>query len=147
VWRPIDDHSGEDIETFIQDGAAHRSYHPASSQQPISLTHWLAATIEAEIPNLPFDYFTMHGLCWALMLRLKDPFDTATGAAFTKQWSAQKHNLPFVVGFVFATAAGRQNITQLAVPTDRLLMLATETMERFLEEGNGEVVVGKERKL
>jgi hypothetical protein len=55
--------------------------------------------------------------------------------------------VPFVVGFVFATAAGRQNITQLAVPTDRLLMLATETMERFLEEGNGEVVVGKERKL
>ena len=70
------------------------------------LIHRLAATIEAEMLDPTFDYFAMHDQCWALMLRLKDALDAVTGSAFTKQWSAQKDNLPFVVEFVFSTAAG-----------------------------------------
>lgn len=50
---------------------------------------------------------------------------------------AQEKNLPFVVGFVFSTAAGKAGIDKTAVPTAVLLKCATGEVERWLGEGKG----------
>jgi hypothetical protein len=145
--RPV---IGEDIHGFITEGEAHRSHHTrtnGASHLRLPLIHKLAATIEAEIPDITFDYFAMHDKCWELMLRLKDAFDNVIGADLTRQWSAQQSNLPFVVGFVFSTAAGRKDIDTKGVPSEQLLVLAAGTVGRFLEEGNGKVIVDKERRF
>lgn len=85
----------------------------------------------------------MHDKCWELMMRLRDAFVSVVGADFTRQYTAQQSNLPFVVGFVFATAAGKNVDGKAGVASDQLLVLAAETTATFLEEGNGRVIVSR----
>lgn len=134
--------SGEDIEDVFQQGAMQRAHH-ISPPENLSIIPKLAAIIQAEAPDITFDYVTMHQRCWDLMLRLKDAFDEVTGAEFGRQWAAQQKNLPFVVGFVFSTAAGRKDIDTKGAPNERMLNIAAETVEGFLGEGNGEGCVGR----
>jgi hypothetical protein len=81
------------------------------------------------------------------MERLKEAFDPIISEKSGKQWSAQKQNLPFVVGFVFSTAAGRNDVETKGVPSEELLKIAAKEMKGFLEDGKGNVIVGKARKI
>jgi hypothetical protein len=99
------------------------------------------------MPAIAFDYFAMHDQCWAFTERLRNAFGSIISETSSKQWSSQKHNLPFVVGFVFPTAAGRKDIQTKNVPSEELLNIAAKEMKGFLEEGKGNVIVGKTRKI
>ncbi|KAI1523557.1 hypothetical protein PtrSN001C_011401, partial [Pyrenophora tritici-repentis] len=63
------------------------------------------------------------------------------------QWENQKDNLPFIVGFVFSTAAGRKDIETKGLPNEELLKTVTGVMNAFLEEGKGTVITGQPRKI
>lgn len=58
---------------------------------------------------MTFDYFTMHDTAWALLAELKEEFTRLVGVEFL-QYVPQEHKLPFVVGSVFSTAAGREGV-------------------------------------
>jgi hypothetical protein len=135
----------EKIDTVTKDGTPVPSN--TTPNQQASIINKLALTIEAEIPALKFDYFAMHDQCWAYMERLKEAFDPIISEKSGKQWSAHKQNLPFVVGFVFSTAAERKDIETKGVPSGELLNIAVGVMNDFLKEGGGNVIVGKERKI
>jgi len=48
--------------------------------------------------------------------------------------------MPFVVGFVFSTAAGKKDIETDGVPSEELLKIAAQVTGKFLEEGKGSVI-------
>jgi len=105
----------------------------------------MATALHAEAPEITFDYFTMHDLCWELMERMKEQFSPIIAAKSGKQWEAHKSNLPFVVGFVFSTAAGKKDIETDGVPSVELLKIAVQVTEKFLEEGKGSVITERGR--
>jgi hypothetical protein len=89
----------------------------------------------------------MHDLCWELLERLKGRFSPIIADRSGKHWEAQKSNLPFVVGFVFSTAAGKKDIETNGVPSETLLNIAVEVTREFLEEGKGCVITDGGRKM
>ncbi|KAI1593325.1 hypothetical protein PtrCC142_011379, partial [Pyrenophora tritici-repentis] len=142
-----------------------------------SVIHMLAAAIEVEIKDITFDYFAMHDICWELLGRMRNecpemstsksswldsyrlqitdniearaqwhcrPYIAERSAT---QWENQKDNLPFIVGFVFSTAAGRKDIETKGLPNEELLKTVTGVMNAFLEEGKGTVITGQPRKI
>ncbi|KAI4713823.1 hypothetical protein J4E89_001271 [Alternaria sp. Ai002NY15] len=135
--------TAEAIEDAIKDGASHHSSLAAVAptiQRQTHIIQKLATALHAEAPEITFDYFTMHDLCWELMGRMKERFSPIIAAKSGKQWEAQKSNLPFVVGFVFSTAAGKKDIETDGVPSEELLKIAAQVTKKFLEEGKGSVV-------
>ena len=71
---------------------------------------------------------------------MKEKFTPVMADRARKQWEAQKHNLPFVVGFVFSTAAGRADVETKGVPSEHLLRNAADVMNDFLKEGKGSAI-------
>ncbi|KAH7117359.1 hypothetical protein EDB81DRAFT_818257 [Dactylonectria macrodidyma] len=64
---------------------------------PTVLIRKLALTIHAEIPDIVFNYFTVYNSAWNFLTELKEEFTRLLG-------------LPYVVGYVFFTAAGRRGL-------------------------------------
>ncbi|KAM0441305.1 hypothetical protein ACHAPT_000614 [Fusarium lateritium] len=106
---------------------------------PASLIEKLASEIDAEIPKLTFDHFTLHNTAWALLTELKDDFTRIFGVDFLR-YIPRESVLPFVVGYVFSTAAGRKDVQESAEPVDTMIDAAGEYVGRFLAEGRGRVV-------
>ena len=140
--------TAEAIEDAIEEGASHHSslarVIPTIRREP-HIIQKLATALQAEAPEITFDYFTMHDLCWELLGRLKTQFSPIIAAKSGKQWEAPKSNLPFVVGFIFSTAAGKKDIEMDGVPSDELLNIAAQVTEKFLEEGKGSVITKRGR--
>ncbi|KAA8624390.1 hypothetical protein PtrSN002B_011289 [Pyrenophora tritici-repentis] len=107
----------------------------------------LAAAIEVEIKDITFDYFAMHDICWELLGRMRNECRPYIAERSATQWENQKDNLPFIVGFVFSTAAGRKDIETKGLPNEELLKTVTGVMNAFLEEGKGTVITGQPRKI
>ncbi|EDU44421.1 conserved hypothetical protein [Pyrenophora tritici-repentis Pt-1C-BFP] len=112
-----------------------------------SVIHMLAAAIEVEIKDITFDYFAMHDICWELLGRMRNECRPYIAERSATQWENQKDNLPFIVGFVFSTAAGRKDIETKGLPNEELLKTVTGVMNAFLEEGKGTVITGQPRKI
>ncbi|KAL8815125.1 MAG: hypothetical protein Q9223_005709 [Gallowayella weberi] len=109
------------------------------------LINSLAAAIAMEIPNLEFDYFAMHNQCRELLVRLQTDLEKVTGPELTKKYMSQgRHNIAFVVGFVFASAAGKKGIVTTTVPSTRLMEIAAETFKQWLLEEQSGVIGGTE---
>ncbi|KAL1799343.1 hypothetical protein ACET3X_003380 [Alternaria dauci] len=138
--RPI---TAEAIENAIEEAARHHSSLASVAstirKQP-HVIQKLAIALQAEAPEITSDYFTMHDLCWDLMERMKEQFRPIIAEKSGKQWEAQKSNLPFVVGFVFSTAAGKKDIETKGVPSEELLNIAVEVTKNLLDEGKGTVI-------
>ncbi|EFQ90850.1 hypothetical protein P3342_004295 [Pyrenophora teres f. teres] len=128
-----------------------RSHHDAadapSGLRQDSVIHKLAATIEVEIEDITFDYFAMHDICWELLGKMRDECRLYIAERSATLWESQKEHLPFIVGFVFSTAAGRKNIETKDVPNQELLKTVTDVTNAFLEEGKGIVITGRQRKI
>ncbi|KAI4705545.1 hypothetical protein J4E81_000428 [Alternaria sp. BMP 2799] len=140
--------TAETIEDEIKEGARHHSSLAAvmpAIQRQTHVIQKLATALHAEAPEITFDYFTMHDLCWELMERMKEQFSPIIAAKSGKQWEAHKSNLPFVVGFVFSTAAGKKDIETDGVPSIELLKIAVQVTKKFLEEGKGNVITERGR--
>ncbi|CAA9959252.1 hypothetical protein PTMSG1_02768 [Pyrenophora teres f. maculata] len=128
-----------------------RSHHDAadapSGLRQDSVIHKLAATIEVEIEDITFDYFAMHDICWELLGKMRDECRLYIAERSATLWESQKEHLPFIVGFVFSTAAGKKNIETKDVPNQELLKTVTDVTNAFLEEGKGIVITGRQRKI
>ncbi|KFH43143.1 hypothetical protein ACRE_060800 [Hapsidospora chrysogenum ATCC 11550] len=97
---------------------------------PAGLIRTLAEDINAEVADLDFDIFTLHNKTWDLLQRMRD---------HTRELYDQ---LPLIVGYVLATAAGRIDVNAgpPQAQRDDLLLVAGRIMRQFLEEGHGRVV-------
>ncbi|CAN9087734.1 unnamed protein product [Alternaria alternata] len=69
--------TAETIENAIEEGERHHSSLASVAPTIRRQTHViqkLATALQAEAPEITFDYFTMHDLCWELMERMKEQF-------------------------------------------------------------------------
>lgn len=141
------------VEEWISQGAEGRSHHsssPSTTDLPPSsskdkkhftpLLHRLAAAIASEIPDVTFDYFTMHDNCWAVLLLIKAEIDKMQGPTWSQQYKVDGQNLPFVVGVAFSAAAGKLDVERDISPSMDLLQGEAKVLQRWLEEGNGSVI-------
>jgi hypothetical protein len=120
---------------------------PLCQAKDRSIINKLASIIECEIPALTFDYFAMHDQCSAYLELLKEAFDSVIPEKDGKKWCSQKQVLPVIVGFVFSTVAGMKDHETKGVPSEELLNIAADVIKRFLGEGEGSKVTGRERRI
>ncbi|KAF5618841.1 hypothetical protein F25303_12949 [Fusarium sp. NRRL 25303] len=108
---------------------------------PSGLIEQLAQVANSEITRISFNYFTMHNIAWSLLTDLKGAFTAEVGPEFLK-YIPSEDQLPFVVGYVFSTAAGHgsTDVRERGVGNDRFLNVATEVMDEFLHEGKGKII-------
>lgn len=108
---------------------------------PTVLIRKLALNIHAEVPDIVFNYFTMHNSAWKFLTELKEEFIRLWGAGFL-QYVPTEDKLPYVVGYVFSTAAGRTGLTSedKGEAVDAGIDAAAKLMRKFLEDGRGRVV-------
>lgn len=108
---------------------------------PAALIRKLALNIHAEVPDIVFNYFTMHNSAWNFLTELKEEFTRLFGAGFL-QYIPTEDKLPYVVGYVFSTAAGRTGLTSddKGEAVDAGIDAAAKVMRKFLEDGHGRVV-------
>ncbi|KAH7167959.1 hypothetical protein DER46DRAFT_574814 [Fusarium sp. MPI-SDFR-AT-0072] len=78
---------------------------PAVPKSPSGLIEQLAHVIQSEIPRISFNYFLMHKAAWYILKDLKRALTAEIGPSFRK-YIPSEDKLPFVVGYVFSTAAG-----------------------------------------
>ncbi|EWZ41146.1 uncharacterized protein FOBCDRAFT_291185 [Fusarium oxysporum Fo47] len=83
----------------------------------------------------------MHNIAWSLLTDLKRALTAGVGPEFLT-YVPFEYQLPFVVGYIFSTAAGHGNsdVRERSVGNDRFLNVATEAMDVFLYEGKGNVI-------
>ncbi|VTT75541.1 unnamed protein product [Fusarium fujikuroi] len=108
---------------------------------PSGLIEQLAQVVNSEIPRISFDYLTMHNIAWSFLTDLKRAFTAEVGPKFLN-YIPSEDQLPFVVGYVFSTAAGHgsTDVRERGVGNDRFLNVATEVMDEFLHEGKGKII-------
>ncbi|KAI1042720.1 hypothetical protein LB505_001120 [Fusarium chuoi] len=108
---------------------------------PSGLIEQLAQVVNSEIPRISFNYFTMHNIAWSLLTDLKRAFTAEVGPGFLK-YIPSEDQLPFVVGYVFSSAAGHgsTDVRERGVGNDRFLNVATEVMDEFLHDGKGKII-------
>ncbi|KAG7415983.1 hypothetical protein Forpe1208_v006717 [Fusarium oxysporum f. sp. rapae] len=78
---------------------------PAVPKSPSGLIEQLAHVIQSEIPRISFNYFLMHKAACYVLKDLKRALTAEIGPSFRK-YIPSEDKLPFVVGYVFSTAAG-----------------------------------------
>ncbi|KAK3326747.1 hypothetical protein B0H66DRAFT_589295 [Apodospora peruviana] len=98
----------------------------AEANTPAGVIRELALAIQAEIPEITFDYFAMHAQCF-----IQAP-DQAQG---------QENLLHLAVGYVFSTASGHTDFKEKTFGTRALLDAAVDVMTKFLKEGNGDKII------
>ncbi|CAH0028290.1 unnamed protein product [Clonostachys rhizophaga] len=102
---------------------------------PSQLVRHIAEAIEGERAELSFNYFAMHDSVWKLLEEIRKQIVDAFGAEMAPL--PEEKDLPFVVGYVFATASGRKGVQETGQPTDDLINIATEVVAQFLKDGKG----------
>lgn len=102
------------------------------------LIRTLAENIHAEVAELSFDYFTMHNKAWAFLVSIKDVFVKMFGTRIS-QYLDQETQLPYVVGYIFKVAAGRDTLSDRE-GEESVLNLAAEILRTFLLNGHGRVI-------
>lgn len=92
-----------------------------------------------DVPKITFDLFTLHNTAWDLLTELKAEFTEIIGPELLN-YVPREELLPYVVGYVFSTAAGRQDIETKSESVDTLIDAAAKHVGEFLAEGRGRVV-------
>ncbi|KAI8719775.1 hypothetical protein NCS52_00759500 [Fusarium sp. LHS14.1] len=106
---------------------------------PAGLIEKLALDVHDDVPKITFDLFTLHNIAWDLLTKLKGEFTKVMGTEFLR-YVPREELLPFVVGYVFSTAAGRPDIETKTESKDILINAAGRFVKGFLEKGKGTVV-------
>jgi hypothetical protein len=108
---------------------------------PAGLIRTLALDINAEVADLNLDICTRHNKAWDLVQRLRDHTRELYGPLIDLS-VPRPDQRPLILGYIFATAAGRVDVN--AGPPqeqrDDLLLAAGRIMRQFQEEGHGSVV-------
>ncbi|KAM6532461.1 hypothetical protein FSOLCH5_001884 [Fusarium solani] len=108
---------------------------------PAGLIEKLALDVRDDVPKITFDFFTLHNTAGDLLTKLKAKFTKIMGPEFLK-YVPREELLPYVAGYVFSTAAGRQDIETKTESVDILIDAAARFVEGFLAKGKGRVVKG-----
>ncbi|CAG9992199.1 unnamed protein product [Clonostachys byssicola] len=107
---------------------------------PSQLVRHIAEAIEGERAELSFNYFAMHDTVWKLLEEIRKQIVDTFGAEAAPL--PEEKDLPFVAGYVFATASGRKGVQETGQPTDDLINIAAEVIAQFLKDGKGHSVKG-----
>ncbi|RSM00094.1 hypothetical protein CEP52_009325 [Fusarium oligoseptatum] len=100
---------------------------------PAGLIEKLALNVHDDVPKITFDLFTLHNTAWDLLTKLKAEFTKIMGPEFLK-YVPREELLPYVAGYVFSTAAGRQDIETKAESVDTLINAAGRLMAELQKE-------------
>ncbi|KAF4483427.1 hypothetical protein FAGAP_11816 [Fusarium agapanthi] len=113
----------------------------AVPKTPSGQIEQVAQVVNEQIPRIAFNYFTMHTVAWSLLTDLKRAFSYAIGPEFL-HYVPNENLLPYVVGYVFATAAGRGglDVRQQREGNERLFDTAGDVLLEFLNKGKGRVI-------
>ncbi|KAH7111944.1 hypothetical protein B0J13DRAFT_659526 [Dactylonectria estremocensis] len=97
---------------------------------------------------ISFDYFTMHNTAWAFLGELKKEFTRLRGTQFL-QYVPAEDKLPFVVGYVFSTAAGRTGFAneERGDSVEDLINAAGKVLCDFLTKGHGRAVENRSKTI
>ncbi|KAF2125277.1 hypothetical protein P153DRAFT_434374 [Dothidotthia symphoricarpi CBS 119687] len=112
----------------------------------VQLQSILRAGLQAEILELGFDYLTLHRFCWRLLRAVKDKCRDALVGVYGPDYIERQNQLPFVVGYVFATATGSMQLADSMKMkrsdevTSAVLRDAAGVVEQMLDAGAGDVV-------
>ncbi|KAK8872449.1 hypothetical protein PGQ11_002963 [Apiospora arundinis] len=101
---------------------------------PTDLVRQLADQIHAEIPDLTFDYFALHDVCWEVLQSLKRGFEAAAGAGSMAIVIPQEDKLPHLAGYVFS---GMKTPDGTTVPQPVLWQMAAAVVADGLARGFG----------
>ncbi|KAM7211117.1 hypothetical protein V8F06_013492 [Rhypophila decipiens] len=129
--------SAEVIEAILEKGRdlaarnGRRRKEKRGGTTPVNVLRQLALDIDADVPNLKFDYITMHNTCWDLLLRLKTKFSEVMGTDMSNHLPPTEVHLTFLVGYVFLFASGHS--AELTVKT---AAWERKQYSLFLKEGN-----------
>ncbi|EHK39951.1 hypothetical protein TRIATDRAFT_162747, partial [Trichoderma atroviride IMI 206040] len=106
---------------------------------PPGLIRKLAQGLQAELPGIRFNLFTMHHEAWRFLERLSEGYAGILGAGVL---SNKPDELPFAAGLPLAVAAGQMSPQgdKKTEPSDALLVLAAGVLRKFLQEGQGRAV-------
>ncbi|KAM0560087.1 hypothetical protein ACHAPJ_004047 [Fusarium lateritium] len=113
----------------------------AIPKTPSGLVGQLAVVVDAEPPRISFNYFNMHDMSWKLLTKLKKSFTEVMGPEFLR-YVPSEDQLPFVVGYVFSTAAGHgsSDVREKQLSSDAFIDVATDVVLEFLADGSGRVI-------
>ncbi|KAM7212001.1 hypothetical protein V8F06_012630 [Rhypophila decipiens] len=123
-----------------EDDAKRSAVVPFGPTTSVNVLRQLALDIDADVPNLKFDYITMHNTCWDLLLRLKTKFSEVIGTDMSNHLPPTEVHLTFLVGYVFLFASGHSAELTVKLPpgseSNILLYAAAEVFNKFLKDGN-----------
>ncbi|EPE09289.1 hypothetical protein F503_07065 [Ophiostoma piceae UAMH 11346] len=69
----------------------------------------LALAIQAEIPEVAFDYFKMHSDCWQMLFMIDMVIGERLSQIFAPDYLDNKETqLPFLVGYIFMASSGKE---------------------------------------
>ncbi|KAF2649113.1 hypothetical protein K491DRAFT_721961 [Lophiostoma macrostomum CBS 122681] len=105
-----------------------------------SLLHQIVDVIESEKPDLLFDYFAIHSQCCDVLDNIREESDKITNG-HSKTYMSRGDHLNYVVGFIFALAAGQFSIGNAPERESSNVLLdnAAETMKTWIEKGHRDV--------
>ncbi|KAL6891897.1 hypothetical protein GGI43DRAFT_425202 [Trichoderma evansii] len=96
---------------------------------PPGLIRKLAQGIQAELPGIRFNLFTMHQEVWTFLQRLSEGYAGILGAGVL---SNKPEELPFAAGLALAVAAGQMSPQgdKKTEPSDALLLVAADILQK-----------------
>ncbi|KAJ2901885.1 hypothetical protein MKZ38_001277 [Zalerion maritima] len=97
---------------------------------PAELIWNLALVLHAEVPEMTFDYFKMHRICWVLLGAIRKMLDAQIRTRFGLGYLENNSQLPFIVGYCFMAAVGKSD----GPPTMELLHRAGATLHYSLQQ-------------
>lgn len=105
---------------------------------PSQLITSLCLALQPEIPDITFDYFTLHKFCFSTLNSVRQSLDPQLRTWFAPDYLDNDTQLPFVVGYLFMAAAGKAEHSS-GMPHE-LLERAAPLVASILERGDGHVV-------
>jgi hypothetical protein len=112
---------------------ANQNHQGTHDVDPTDLVRQLADQIQAEIPELSFDYFALHEACWSLLKKLKLGFQEVAGSGAMAIVIPQEDKLPHLVGYVFS---GMKTPDGTLVPQPVVWQMAVDVLGSGLTQGD-----------
>ena len=107
----------------------------ARTATPSDFVFQLAMAVQAEVPEVSFNYFRMHRYCWAMLENIDAHLGPRLKELFDDNYLDNQTQLPFLVGYIFMVSSR----TEIWPGVDRLelMRLAANALQESLPLSNG----------
>ena len=105
--------------------------------RPLKLLNALLTALVSEVPELVFDHFRLHISAWQLLRRVQTALDLQLHAIYGPWFQETESQLPFIVGYIFMTAAQGSAPKCKNIATSRMLVPAGKVVDEILASGAG----------